>query len=337
MNNDIASKKTKVKSDKKHKGASLNERRARMGWIFVLPFVIGLLLIYIPVIVESIGYSFAEYNTVAAVQGGGYTLSWVGFANYKQAINATINSEGMTFLEMLFTNLLSHAIDIIAILMLSLFIAVLLNQKMFGRAAFRAIFFIPVVIGAGIMTKIDATSAEILATASGTLEEIDMGGVAGGGFGNVLNAMDISIMFSNLGFGSGLVSIVSMLVSNIFNIINRSGVQMLIFLAGLQSISPSVYESCQMEGASSWEIFWKITLPMLSPMILANALYTVIDAFTSESNTVMMYIIGESGAITPDPLQSAKAWLYFAVVAVALLIVAGICSSFVFYQRRNDN
>ena len=111
---------------------------------------------------------------------------------------------------------------------------------------------------------------------------------------------------------------------------------MLIFLAGLQSISPSIYESCQVEGASAWEIFWKITLPMLSPMILANAIYTVVDAFTSESNAVMNHIIGEAGAISPDPVQSAKAWLYFAVVALCLLLVVGICSTFVFYQRRND-
>lgn len=333
MNKDVAAVK-----NKKHKGASLNARRARKGWIFVLPFVIGLVLIYIPVVIESIGYSFANIHQVAAVQGGGYTLSWVGFANYKAAFSLVVNtSTGQTFIEMLFTNIGSQLIDIIAILMLSLFIAVLLNQKMVGRAAFRAIFFIPVVVGAGIMTKIDATSAEILSTASGALEGIDMGGVVDGGFGNIASAMDIGAMFSNLGFGSGLVNVVITLVTNIFDIVNRSGVQMLIFLAGLQSISPSVYESCQMEGASSWEIFWKITLPMLSPMILANAIYTVVDAFTSENNAVMSYIIGDAGAITPNALQAAQSWLYFLVVAIILLIVTGICSLFVFYQRRNDD
>lgn len=337
MNNEAVQKKEKVKQ--KHKGASLNAKRARKGWIFVLPFVIGLLLVYIPVIVESIGYSFANIEVVAAVHGGGYTMSWVGFDNYKSVISLTVNTTtGETFVEMLFKNLGQQAIDIIAILMLSLFIAVLLNQKMVGRAAFRAIFFIPVVVGAGIMTKIDATSSEILSTASGIIDGIDSGSVAGGGgFANIASAMDISAMFAGLGFGSSIVNIVTNLVTNIFNIVNRSGVQMLIFLAGLQSISPSVYESCQMEGASSWEIFWKITLPMLSPMMLANAMYTVIDAFTSESNSVMAYIIGDSAVIVPDQIQSAKAWLYFAIVALALILVAGICSTFVFYQRRNDD
>ncbi|MBO5023847.1 MAG: sugar ABC transporter permease [Clostridia bacterium] len=336
--NNIAAKKEKSSSKRIHKGASLNARKARMGWIFVLPFVIGLLLVYLPVMIESLGYSFASYNKIAAIQGGGYTLTWVGFDNYKEVFSMTVDaSSGETFIEMLFKSLGSQAVDIIAILMLSLFIAVLLNTKMIGRAAFRAIFFIPVVVGAGIITRIDATSAEILATASGVLEGIDQGAVEGGGLGSIASSMDIGAMFENLGIGGGLVDIVSGLVENIFNIVNRSGVQMLIFLAGLQSISPSVYESCEVEGASAWEIFWKITLPMLSPMILTNAIYTVIDAFTSESNVVMINILGEELTLSPDPIQSAKAWLYFAVVALALIIVSAICSSFVFYQRRNDD
>ncbi len=336
MNNAVETK-NKRTPQKKRKRASLNERKALKGWIFVLPFIIGLIAVYIPVIVESISYSLADYRTIPAIQGGGYTLTWVGFKNFETAFTSAVDTKtGETFLEFMFTDLAQQLVDIVAILMLSLFIAVLLNQKMVGRGAFRAIFFIPVVVSAGIMTKIDATSAEVLSTASGMLEEFDTGSVAGGGLGGLAGAMDISALFANLGVGSELVTIVSDLVSNIMNIVNRSGVQMLIFLAGLQSVSPSIYESCQVEGASSWEIFWKITLPMLSPMILTNAMYTVVDAFTSESNKVMNHIIGDAGAISPDPVQSAKAWLYFAVVALCLLIVAGICSTFVFYQRRND-
>ena len=336
MNNTATKDNSQTK--RKRKGASLNEKRARMGWIFILPFVLGLLLVYLPVMIESIGYSFASYSKVAALQGGGYTLTWVGFDNYKEVFSITVDANsGETFIEMLVKSLGEQAIDIVAILMLSLFIAVLLNTKMVGRAAFRAIFFIPVVVGAGIITRIDATSAEILATASGIIEGIDTGAVDGSGMSSIASSLDISAMFSGLGFGGGIVDLVTGLVENIFDIVNRSGVQLLIFLAGLQSISPSVYESCQMEGASSWEIFWKITLPMISPMILTNAVYTVIDAFTSESNVVMLNILGEELTLSPDPLQSAKAWLYFAVVALALILVSAICSSFVFYQRRNDN
>ena len=325
-----------VQKKVKKSGASLNARKARVGWLFILPFVIGFVLIYIPVIFESLSYSFATITMKGATQGGGYELVWCGFQNYINAINTTVDiSTGETFLELVLTSLGSEVVDIIAILLLSLFVAVLLNSKMVGRGLFRAIFFIPVVVGAGIMTKINAESAEILATASGALEEIDTGAVGGGSMGNFINAMDIGVLFEQLGIATQLVETVSGIVTDIFNIVNRSGVQMLIFLSGLQSISPSVYESCQMEGASQWEIFWKITLPMISPMILVNAVYTVIDAFTSESNEVMAYIIGDS-TLTPSASQSAMAWIYFAVVALAIVLVAAICSTFVFYQRRND-
>ena len=149
--------------------------------------------------------------------------------------------------------------------------------------------------------------------------------------------MDISALFQNLGIGQSLVGKVSDLVKNIYQLVNRSGVQMLIFLAGLQSISPSIYESCQMEGASSWEIFWKITLPMLSPIILANSVYTVIDSFTSQSNSVMTYILGMTSSSTiVSGTQAASAWLYSSLVIITLLLVALIASKVVFYQRRND-
>lgn len=328
---------TTVDNSKKRtrKRASLNERRAQKGWIFVLPFIIGLILVYIPVIIESISYSLADYKTIPAIQGGGYTLSWVGLDNFKKVFTLVIDSKtGETFLEMMFVDLGQQVVDIVAILMLSLFVAVLLNQKMMGRAAFRAIFFIPVVVGAGIMTKIDATSATILSTTSGMLEEIDTGSVAGGGF-NLASSMDLGAMFSNLGFGGELVTIVSDLVSNIMNIVNRSGVQMLIFLAGLQSVSPSIYESCQMEGASAWEIFWKITLPMVSPMILVNAIYTIIDALTSSTNTVMSYISNIYNQAGGHELSAAMSWVYFLIVLAIIGAVAGLLSLFIFYQRRD--
>lgn len=153
-----------------------------------------------------------------------------------------------------------------------------------------------------------------------------------------ISAMDLMAAFQNLGIASKFVDVVVQLVNDIYNIVNRSGVQMLIFLSGLQSISPSIYESCQMEGATSWETFWKITFPMISPMILANSVYTVIDSFTAESNKVMSFILNKSGGsmTSVDTVQSAACWIYFALVILMLAIVFGICRTFVFYQRRND-
>ena len=110
---------------------------------------------------------------------------------------------------------------------------------------------------------------------------------------------------------------------------------MLIFLAGLQSISPAIYESCQIDGATSWETFWKITFPMISPMILVNAVYTIIDSFTSESNAVMNFIQGLANDGTNGDVAVAMYWMYFLVVILVLAAIAGLLSAYVFYQKRD--
>ena len=326
---------TKIKKIFSHH-ASLTEKKARVGWIFVAPFVFGLVFIYASAIWESLCYSVAYYKQLSALEGFGYQLQFIGLANYKAALNLTVDAEqGILFKEFLFTSFFDQVVEIVAIILLSLFVAVLLNQKMVGRAAFRAIFFIPVVIGAGIIAKIDSNNAII--TSMSSLEGLDMGQVEGGG-GSFVSAMDLTAAFQNLGIASKFVDVIVELVIDIYNIVNRSGVQMLIFLSGLQSISPSIYESCQMEGATAWETFWKITFPMISPMILANSVYTVIDSFTAESNKVMNFILNKTGGAMTSvaTVQSAACWIYFALVIVMLAAVFGICKTFVFYQRRND-
>jgi ABC-type sugar transport system permease subunit len=137
----------------------------------------------------------------------------------------------------------------------------------------------------------------------------------------------------DLPVGGGLIKYVSQAVESIFDIVNRSGVQILIFLAGLQSISPAIYESVQIDGATSWETFWKITFPMISPMILVNAVYTVIDSFTTESNPVMQYVMDVY--TNSKVYSSAMSWMYFLIVVLVIAAVAGIFSAFVFYQRRD--
>ena len=325
-----------VQPKKKRRGASLIERRNRCGWIFILPFLIGIVLIYAAVIYESFIYSFAQYNAIPAIKGGGYSLTWVGFDNFAKQLMATVDDEGKTFIELIFTSFAQQIIDIVIIIMLSLFVAVLLNQKMIGRTAFRAIFFIPVVVGAGIIAKIDSTAGEILAAMS-SLEGIDMGAANGGeGSSGLVSAMDVNMLLGSLGLPSTFTDIIITLVENIYEIVNRAGVQMLIFLSGLQSISPAIYESCSIDGATGWETFWKITFPMLSPMILVNAFYTIIDSFTAESNEVMLAIIEISPNGVPSGEQSAAAWTYFGLVIVSLLLVAFLFRNFVFYNRRND-
>ena len=314
----------KVKAPKRKKSASLDKRKARGGWIFVLPFVIGFIIIYLPIVIDSIRYSFFQ---IKVLSGGGFELIPVGWYNYNQAL--FVNPD---FVETLVKGLGDMVFDIPMILIFSLFMAVLLNQKMIGRAAFRAIFFIPVILSTGIMGSIEAsnTLGEYMENAEG----IDDGSGQSTA-SEIVSVMDVEQMFSGMAVGQGLVTYVTTAINNIYDIVNRSGVQMLIFLAGLQSISPAIYESVQIDGATAWETFWKITFPMISPMILVNAVYTVIDSFTAESNIVMSFISGVYQEANGNVLSSAMSWMYFLIVIAIIAIVAAVFSAFVFYQRRD--
>ncbi len=309
---------------KRRKIASLDRRKARAGWLFVLPFIIGFALIYLPIIFDSIKLSFYRIDIIA---GGGFTLEPVGFGNYREAL--FVNPD---YVQVLISGLGRLLLEIPAIIIFSLFMAVLLNQKMVGRAAFRAIFFIPVILATGIMESID--SQNIL---SEYMEEEDgiNTGTGQSTVAEIVSFMDIARLFQYMSFGQGLVGYVMVAINNIYNIVNRSGVQMLIFLAGLQSISPAIYESCQIDGATGWETFWKITFPMISPMILVNAIYTVIDSFTTESNPVMRFISSVYEQPDGNVVSAAMSWMYFLIVLLLIAALSAIMSAYVFYQRRD--
>jgi ABC-type sugar transport system permease subunit len=311
-------KKISLKLPKRRK-RSLDARRARAGYLFTLPFILGILLVYLPILLDSIWFSFNQEIPGPIVDGmPTYVIEFVGLDFYKEAF------ETPDFVTALLAGLQQLVLEVPAVIIFSLFIAVVLNQKMVGRAAFRAIFFVPVIIATGIMETINASDA---------MQNMMSGGIddgSGSSASDIVSAMDIEKMFAELGFGSEIVASVVGLVNNIYNIINYSGVQMLIFLAGLQSISPAIYEACTIDGATGWETFWKITFPMISPMILVNAAYTIIDAFTRETNPVMTYIdtVKTNAAI-------AMSWIYFVIVVLIILVVAAVASSFIFYQRRD--
>ena len=314
----------KKKSSKRRKIASLDRRKARAGWWFVLPFVIGIIVIYFPIVFDSLRMSFCELKMLN--QQNTYELAWAGLENYRDALFTD-----PSYYQTLIGGLKQLVWDIPAIVLFSLFMAVLLNQKMFGRAAFRAIFFIPVILATGLIGDIDANN---LISANQTSGSGINTGAGDDTVAEIVSVADFSKLFQNMQVGNELLGYVVGIINNIFGIINRSGVQMLIFLAGLQSISPAIYESCSIDGASGWETFWKITIPMLSPMILVNTIYTIIDAFTSNSNAVMNYI-EQVYAKGDFEISTAMAWLYFGIVAVVIAVVTAVLSGYIFYQKRD--
>ena len=298
---------------KKKKIASLDKRKARAGWWFVLPFIIGFVCIYLPIIINSLKDTFMLVEDIRL------DPEFVGLRNYRTALTEH------AFLETLLPGLGEMIFDIPAILLFSLFMAILLNQKMAGRAAFRAIFFLPVVLATGIMTP----PASSLSTDGAGIDS----GAGSSASAEIVSALDIENLFANMKVGQELVQYVVKIINDIYDIVNRSGVQMLIFLSGLQSISPAIYEACKIDGATGWETFWKITFPMISPMILVNAVYTVIDAFTTDNNTVMSFI-DNINKKEPE-VGAAMSWMYFLMVILIIGVVAAIMSMFVFYQRKD--
>ena len=299
---------------------SLAERKALKGWLFVLPFVLGFILVYLPIIIDSICFSFMTVDIKTDSEGNAFTqVVSHGFEFYQ-----TMFTKDSKFVEQLGKGVGQLLWEVPAVVIFALFVAVILNQKMLGRAVFRAIFFVPVILSTGLL--------ETLTTSSAASEDIDDGSGSNAAT-EFISTMDVRMLLSNMAVGGELVEYIVNLVNNIFNIINYSGVQMLIFLAGLQSISPAIYEAARIDGASAWETFWKITFPMISPMILVNGIYTIIDSFTRNNNTVMKFIANVYGE--DQSLATAEYWVYFLIVFAIVAAFAGIVSAYVFYQKRD--
>ena len=302
---------------KKRRKVSLDSRKARAGYVFVLPFILGILLVYIPILIDSVWFSLHDITT----QYPDGVPTEVLVPNYTYYISAFRDSPA--FVSNLLAGLQQLVFEVPAVIIFSLFIAVVLNGKMLGRAVFRAIFFVPVIISTGIMTGLNANN----------IADSEMaGGIDDGSGGGIIDSLEVEALFKNMAVGGDLVKVVVDLVNDIYNIINYSGVQMLIFLAGLQSISESIYEACRIDGATGWETFWKVTFPMISPMILVNAVYTVIDSFTRSTNVTMSYI---SNSVSNQSEATAMYWIYFIIIIAIIAVIAGIISTFIFYQRKD--
>ena len=313
---------------KKH--ASLDATKARAGYVFVLPFILGIIMVYLPILIDSIWFTFNTLGIEFVDDAPQMTLTFEGLRYYQDALFTDPD-----YVTTLLSGIQQLIFEVPAIIIFALFIAVVLNQKMLGRAVFRAIFFVPVIISTGCMGAIMAAD---IATDSmqGGVNDGTMGGgmdATASGTNQIISSMEIMELLADVQVASDLIMYVVGLVNDIYAIINYSGVQMLIFLAGLQAISPSIYEACQIEGATAWETFWKVTFPMISPMILVNAIYTIIDGFTKPSNVVMTFI--ENTYQKSNEGATAMAWIYFIVVILIIAVVAGIASTFIFYQRKD--
>jgi ABC-type sugar transport system permease subunit len=303
-----------VPANQKRHVLSYEKRKGLYGYGFIGLWALGTIYFFIAPLIMSLIYSFNE----TAVEVGGMKMKWIGMKNY---VNAFRKDQEYTLA--LVDMLKNTALRTPLIIIFSIFIALVLNQKFKGRTFARAVFFLPVIIATGpVMDIINGN--------------MSTGGYSGGSeqFSTMFEANLVDQLLNFLGIyniSDKLSNIINSLTTDIFNLVWNSGIQILLILAALQGISPASKEAAQMEGATSWEFFWKITLPTISPMILASVVYTVVDSFVDPGNKVMTIVLNKS-TNWQHGYSAAMAWAYFAIIGVCLAIIVAILNKVIYYE-----
>ena len=287
---------------------TMEARRARIGTLFILPFIIGFLAFMVRPLITSLEMSFSKVNVVAG------TMTPVKFDNYSYAFVADPD-----FNRLLVNEIGRMAINVIATLVLSFVIAVILNQNFKGRTLCRVIFFLPVILSSGVLPGIEKQNQffNLMTSISESVNESS----------GVNLSMALQNLLSVSGVAGEVFDVIFQMIDAIYDIVMASGIQIIVFLSGLQSISPSLYEAADVEGCSAWESFWKITFPMVSPLLLVNCIYTIIDFFMKNNNQVMEHINDVMYGVRMDlGLAAAESWIYFGVALAFIGISAFIIS-----------
>ncbi|MBW5445219.1 ABC transporter permease subunit [Cohnella sp. CFH 77786] len=287
-------------------------QKAFWGVIYVLPWLIGFLLFFLLPFVSSFRYSLSSIKANA----DGMIIQFIGFSNYVEAL--TVNT---SFNRALTESIVNMVVSVPLIVIFSLFIAVLLNQKFFGRALARSVFFLPVILASGVIANLETGSL---------VQALTEQNAVAGNFVQVLGDSPLERIMLRAGVNESIVLYLTDAVDRINQIVSQSGVQILIFLAGIQTISPQLYEASKVEGATGYEAFWKITFPMVSPLILVNVIFTIIDSFSRNAMTDLIKTTGFANF--NFGLASAMAWIYFLAIMIILGITSYLVSRKVFYQ-----
>ena len=289
------------------------KKKGLYGYGFIALWFVGALFFFIIPVIKSLKYSFED----VAPEDGGLIEKWVGIANYNYAFAVDPN-----YRQYLVSVLQDTILQTPIILIFSLFVAIIINQEFKGRTFARAVFFLPVIIATGPVYAIITGDLETSGNASGeqftTMFSADM--------------VDQLLEFVGIyGLSDSFTEFISDTTGDILNLVWKCGIQIIIFLSALQGIPPSAKEAAAIEGATSWEFFWKVTLPYVSPMILVNFIYTIIDSFVDPSNEVMARIL----SVQSDwqyGRASAMAWSYFVIVLLVVALVSWLMNKVIYYD-----
>ena len=304
---------------KRRKKRSLSQRQALKGFLFITPWLIGFIWFYARSLFMTVQFSFSE---MIVNPGGGYTLDFVWLDNFIYAFRAHA-----TYKQVLTTSIGNMLVDVPLITFFSLFMAMLLNRKFKGRTLVRAIFFLPVILNADAI--VDAINLSRVMMSGGiSSASAEMAAAASSGM-----SIEYYIqMFSALGLPEVLIEYIAGAVSRISDIINASGVQIIIFIAALQSIPGSMYEVAKIEGATAYETFWKVTFPMVMPHIITNIVYTVVDSF-AKSDVIELAYDTAFGPTMNYGLSSVFSLVSTVITCLILVIVCGLIQKRTFYYN----
>ncbi|MCL2270963.1 MAG: sugar ABC transporter permease [Treponema sp.] len=296
---------------------TIEGRNALAGYLFLLPFIIGFLAFMFYPILESLIMVFNRVRIDTAKNG--FAMEFIGLENLKRVV--MIDPE---FNRMLTEEIWRMVLIVPAIIIFSLFIALILNQEFKARGFVRAVFFLPVILSSGIMIGLETNNSLLTSMA----EIIKKGNLMKTSITRVLE--DILVAE---GAAKDFMAYIFVIVNQIYDIAMASGIQIIIFLSALQTIPPSMFEAAKIEGSTSWECFWKITFPMVSPLIMVNVVYSVVDYFLRTDNRVMEKINIALMKRMEFGFSTAMAWVYFLAVILIIGAAMALISKRVYYYE----
>lgn len=277
------------------------------GRMFILPWEIGFVIFFVIPLVQSLTFVFSNVK----IGEHNFNTTWTGLENINYVL---FQSEG--YMDNLISALTSFTYSIPLVVALSLIVGVILNQKFKGRIVFRSIFFLPVIIATGVVMQY--IQGDNVAAA------MREGGAAAGG-----NGVDVTAILEGMHLTPQITDFLVGFVNQIFDLFWDCGVQIVLFISGLQSIPEQLYEVCRVEGANKWEEFWYVTFPMLSGTTMLVMIFTAIEIFTDATNPVMRQGLGLLQQ-TEYSWSAAMLWVYFALVGAILGLAVLLLQKFVF-------
>lgn len=290
----------------KKKRLSITKREAYTGMFYIAPFFIGTVIFFLYPLISSLILSFGDIDKSQA----GFNIKMVGFDNYWSAF-----FEDVIFVPRFISTVKNTLIDVPLVVVFSLIIAIMLNKITKFSGYFRVVLFLPFLLGTGYVLEYLfnlGVDAQVLSIQNG----------------NIFSRAVLNYI------GEDFVKILDIIFGRIVKILWMSGVQILLFLSAIQNISVSLYEAARIDGANEYTTFWKITLPMISPILLLNIFYTVITSFTESTNKVLAYIQEQTVRYAAHGFAAAMGWIYFAFV---LLLLGAIQILFGGYMKKNQS